>query len=168
MTEATNGGLVVEEVLVNDHTCVTCNEVFTLSVDHEQWFLNKGLMVPTHCPVCIRTKKEIDISSIQTNELIEKLSENVHAAWLKEKEKQGFHAPVICEGFEHRSYMKSSDQAKERFYTAGLTPELYKWCDKCHTDMYPYDSLSENIKEYDRVTVRTVLEALHSLGKRLV
>ena len=58
MTEVTNVNLIGEEVLVNEHTCVTCNVVFNLSVDHEQWFLNKCLKVPTHCPVCIRTKKE--------------------------------------------------------------------------------------------------------------
>lgn len=65
MTETTNGNSVVEEVLVNDHTCVTCNVVFNLSVDHEQWFLNKGLKVPTHCPACIRCKKEHKI--VQSN-----------------------------------------------------------------------------------------------------
>lgn len=30
-----------------------------------------------------------------------------------------------------------------------------------HPDMIPYENLEENIKEYDRVTVRTVLLALN-------
>lgn len=33
-----------------------------------------------------------------------------------------------------------------------------------HPDMIPYNDLAENIKEYDRVTVRTVLLALNKQG----
>lgn len=33
-----------------------------------------------------------------------------------------------------------------------------------HPDMIPYCDLADNIKEYDRVTVRTVLEALNKQG----
>ena len=42
------------------------------------------------------------------------------------------------------------------------------YCDHCHTDMYPYDELPENIKEYDRVTVRAVLQAMDELGIKLL
>ena len=38
-----------------------------------------------------------------------------------------------------------------------------KHCDKCHPDMYAYHHLPENIKEYDRVTVRAVLDAIEAL-----
>lgn len=33
-----------------------------------------------------------------------------------------------------------------------------------HADMIPYNDLAENIKEYDRATVRTVLLALNKQG----
>jgi len=39
-----------------------------------------------------------------------------------------------------------------------------KVCDKCHPDMYPYEELSEEVKEYDRVTVRAVLAAQTKLA----
>ncbi len=77
---------------------------------------------------------------------IEFLSEQVHDAWWAEKAKQGFHAPMSC---PRRAPMQ-------------LNPFITH-CDRCHTDMYPYEELPENIKEYDRVTVRTVLEAIRKL-----
>ena len=42
-------------------------------------------------------------------------------------------------------------------------PKFHKFCGKCHTDMYPYSELPENIKDYDRVTVETVLKAISEL-----
>jgi|GEM_PF-5197606 len=71
---------------------------------------------------------------------IEELSEQVHNAWMDEKRKQGFHSPQECKNY------------------GGIV--FKKWCDRCHTDLYPYASLPENIKEYDRVTVRSVLNAI--------
>ena len=62
---------------------------------------------------------------------------------MSEKKKQGFHAPLECE-----KYVQEVDN------------KFTKVCEKCHTDMYPYDELPENIKEYDRVTVRSVLNAI--------
>ena len=80
--------------------------------------------------------------------LIEKLSEEVHNAWMKEKIEQGFHAPNDCPALQD-----------------GDTYQKFKrYCEKCHTDLYPYPELPENIKEYDRVTVRAVLDALTKLG----
>ncbi len=85
------------------------------------------------------------------SQILEIISEAVHDAWWEEKKKQGFHAPVHCPNV---------------IVSVGLTEGEYKEmlfterCDKCHTDMYPYSDLPENIKEYDRVTVRTVLKAL--------
>jgi len=78
---------------------------------------------------------------MDTKDLIEKLSERVHDAWAREKDVQGFHSPS--------------------YHEDGYT------CSKCHSDMVPYEWLEDNIKEYDRVTVRTVLQALDELGVKL-
>lgn len=90
------------------------------------------------------------------------LAEKVHDAWWEEKKQQGFHSPNDCPSSNHESFKNASDHNKERleyFYN----PKFYKWCDKCHTDMYPYDELAENIKDYDRVTVDTVIKAIEQL-----
>lgn len=47
-------------------------------------------------------------------------------------------------------------------YGNGIKFQVF--CDKCHTDLYPYTELPEHIKEYDRVTVRRVLQALGELA----
>jgi len=73
--------------------------------------------------------------------LVERLSEKVHDAWMREKDVQGFHA---------LSYHEDGSI-----------------CSKCHSDMIPYEWLEENTKEYDRVTVRIVLQALEDLGIKL-
>ena len=91
---------------------------------------------------------------------IEMIAEGVHDAWWEEKEKQGFHSPKECKSKNKESYINSSQQGKDRFLDTGLNPKLYRWCNKCHTDMYPYDELSEGIKEYDRVTAKAVLITL--------
>jgi len=83
----------------------------------------------------------MDINYLKGN--LEFLSEQVHNAWWDEKKKQGFHAPLEC--------------------INGRGEKFIKHCNKYHTDMYPYDELSENIKEYDRVTVITVLNAIEKL-----
>lgn len=87
-----------------------------------------------------------------TTELIEQLSEKVHDAWWEEKRKQGFHAPLEC----------------PRRAPTNQYGKFEAVCDRCHTDMYPYKELPENIKEYDRVTVRAVLQAIDELGIKLV
>ena len=82
----------------------------------------------------------IEIEIKQTKEdmeerkLIELLSEKVHNAWMKEKEAQGF------------SYGKDYDKEKKK-----------------HPDMLPYNELKEEVKEYDRATVRAVLQAQKEL-----
>jgi hypothetical protein len=43
--------------------------------------------------------------------------------------------------------------------------KFVKKCEKCHTDLYPYSELPENIKEYDRVTVRAVLHAIEKVSE---
>lgn len=96
--------------------------------------------------------------------LIEKIAEEVHNAWLDEKQCQGFHSPSNCESENHRSYIIAHWRDQERLPT---DPKFHKWCEKCHTDMYPYCELSENVKEYDRVTVKAVLEALSKVWSKV-
>ena len=85
----------------------------------------------------------IEIEIKQTKEdmeerkLIELLSEKVHNAWMKEKEAQGF------------SYGKDYDKEKKK-----------------HPDMLPYNELKEEVKEYDRATVRAVLQAQKELQSK--
>lgn len=89
---------------------------------------------------------------MDNNELIEQLSEQVHNAWWEEKKKQGFHAPLDC-----------SDYVYDERHGVEVN-KFSKHCHKCHTDMYPYNELPEDIKDCDRVTVKTVLNALEELG----
>lgn len=100
------------------------------------------------------------INNLEEN--VEFLSEKVHEAWQKEKVSQGFHAPNECKSRNHEHYLSSNWRERERFDNYH-NPKFYKWCDKCHTDLYPYNELPENIKEYDRVTVRTVLNAIKEI-----
>ena len=72
---------------------------------------------------------------MEEKKLIELLSEKVHNAWMKEKEAQGF------------SY--GEEYSKE---------------EKKHPDMLPYNELKEEVKEYDRATVKAVLQAQKELS----
>lgn len=81
------------------------------------------------------------------DEYIEKIAEKVHDSWYREKEIQGFHSPSSCPRFPKRFNQHSIFE---------------KQCTRCHPDMYPYHCLPEHVKEYDRVTVRTVLDAVIS------
>ena len=104
--------------------------------------------------MCIKTEYQEFIESVvdevkqHDNQIVELISEEVHNAWMNEKRKQGFHSPDDCQSKNHESLTDLNN------------PKFYKWCDKCHTDLYPYSELPENIKEYDRVTVRAVIEAM--------
>lgn len=93
---------------------------------------------------------------------IEKIAEEVHNAWMEEKLSQGFHSPNDCQSSNHESFKKTDWRNQERLTDLHNT-KFYKWCDKCHTDLYPYEELAENIKEYDRVTVRAVISAIEKL-----
>jgi len=79
----------------------------------------------------------------------EEIAAKVHDAWWETKKAAGFHAPVDCPKIKSLGFYK--------------TPERFKFCDLCHPDMYPYDSLPEDIKDYDRVTVDTVLKAISEI-----
>lgn len=96
------------------------------------------------------------------NNKIELLSEEVHNAWMKEKIDQGFHSPDECISKNHQSFMGADYKHQQRLEDL-QNPKFFKWCDHCHADMYPYSELPENIKEYDRVTVRTVLSAIEKI-----
>ena len=74
----------------------------------------------------------------QLKAMMELIAAKVHDAWWEGKKKNGYHAPDDC-------------------------PTVS--CDRCHADMVPYNMLSDKIKEYDRVTVRTVLKAIEDLEK---
>ena len=103
---------------------------------------------------------KMNIKKLEDN--LEFISEKVHDSWQEEKLNQGFHAPLSCESSNRKGYLSAHQSHKERF-DEQINEKFYKWCDKCHIDLYPYQQLSENVKEYDRVTVRTVLNAIKEL-----
>ena len=76
---------------------------------------------------------------------IEFAADKVHNAWMDEMIYQGFHPPENC----------------PTYFKGCLFNKFQKRCEKCHTDLYPYSELPENIKDYDRVTVIAVLNAIN-------
>ena len=99
-------------------------------------------LLPNNCyPIGKDNLVEIEIKQnkedMEEKKLIELLSEKVHNAWMKEKEAQGF------------SYGKDYDKENKK-----------------HPDMLPYNELKEEVKEYDRATVRAVLQAQKELQSK--
>jgi hypothetical protein len=45
------------EQKMNEHTCTDCQEVFQMSEQHEKWFTDKQLLIPTRCPKCVAKRK---------------------------------------------------------------------------------------------------------------
>jgi len=90
---------------------------------------------------------------MEPGKYIEQLSEAVHNSWMKEKLDQGFHAPNDC----------PTNGMAQQYSNLQKFGKFDKHCDKCHIDLYPYVELPENIKEYSRVTVKTVLDAINLL-----
>lgn len=90
---------------------------------------------------------------------IEIVAAKVHDAWWREKKKQGFHSPVHCGN-------RPETPQDFQLHPEGFPNEIkfQQYCERCHTDMYHYEELPEQIKEYDRVTVRAVYAALKQLG----
>jgi hypothetical protein len=81
------------------------------------------------------------------------LAERSHIGWMREKQAQGF-----------------ADHAWPADWREGV-----KHAETCptplaqhHADMLPYADLGESVKEYDRVTVRGVLDGISEAGYRLV
>jgi hypothetical protein len=82
--------------------------------------------------------------------LVEQLSDKVHQAWAAKKQRRGF--------ADHPKF--NSDICNQT--------HCEKPPEKHHTDMLPYADLAENVKEYDRATVRAVLDAIHQAGYLIV
>jgi hypothetical protein len=95
---------------------------------------------------------------------IEEVSKLVHDAWWKEKKRQGFHAPMDCESDAHKKYESLSSSEKIAEFGEAFDEKRHKWCNKCHPNMYPYEELTEDEKELDRATVRSVYDAISSLS----
>jgi len=99
----------------------------------------------------------IDLKALKDNK--EAIAAKVHDAWWDEKENQGFHSPINCFSIDaevaHNIVEISSGEHQ--------FPKFRKFCDKCHTDMYPYPDLPEHVKDYDRVTVDAVIKAIEDL-----
>lgn len=110
-------------------------------------------------------KEEAKTVEGKTAEDVEEIASKVHDAWWEEKKSNGFHSPNDCQSKNKESYSKSSWQNQDRFDTH-FDSKTYKWCDKCHPDMYPYNELTENAKEYDRTTVTTVLKAMQAYSSQ--
>jgi len=86
----------------------------------------------------------------------EQIAAEVHNAWWDEKKRQGFHPPVDC--MSQSAKDAHTQDIKSLGYNAFM--KFYKYCDKCHPDMCPYKDLPEEIKDYDRVTVQVVIDAI--------
>lgn len=84
-------------------------------------------------------------------DLIEQLAEQVHISWMTEKQAQGFADHVWAAVSARPDWCA----AKPHAVTPCLLPR-----ERHHADMLPYADLAENVKEYDRATVRAVLHAL--------
>jgi len=95
----------------------------------------------------------MDIHTLRQDENFEVLAAKVHNGWWREKRRQGFHAPWEC---------TISVSAVVADYELE-NPKFIRRCESCHADMYPYGDLSEGKKEYDRATVRVVLDAIEEL-----
>jgi malate/lactate dehydrogenase len=85
-------------------------------------------------------------------DILELVAEDVHTEWANEKQRQGYadHTLGTCLGL--------FDRDNPCQYTVG----------QHHTDMLPYASLPEPIKEYDRVTAKTVIDSLKNRGYLII
>lgn len=100
----------------------------------------------------------IDVKAIKENK--EAIAAKVHDAWWMGKIKQGFHPPSnCCSDSATRAW-----EEDERSLGHNEFPKFHKFCNKCHTDMYPYQDLPEHVKDYDRVTVDAVIKAIEELN----
>ena len=91
---------------------------------------------------------------------IEIVSEMVHDAWRRQKERQGFHAPIACPSESHQDYLNAKKSGNN--FDPSIDERKMRWCPMCHPNIYPYGELSEAEKELDRATVRAVYEAIGS------
>lgn len=96
-----------------------------------------------------------DVKEEGMEQLIEILAERSHIGWMQEKQRQGF--------ADHVWQWRQGAGAR-----GACRPECQIDPDKHHTDMLPYADLPEHVKEYDRVTVRGVLEGIENAGYLVV
>lgn len=98
-----------------------------------------------------------------TPEQFERIAEQVHRSWMDEKVRQGF--------ADHRFTGQVLIDNGQRL---GVHPEFcgVPGCKKMmsdhHEDMRPYADLTENVKDYDRATVRAVLAGIEAAGLTIV
>src|SRR4051812_16939877 len=88
-----------------------------------------------------------EMRGAQMDDLLEALAERSHIGWMEEKQRQGY-----------ADHVRSIDANGIGCCTN----------EKHHPDMLPYAELPEHIKEYDRVTVRGVLDGIEAAGYRVV
>jgi hypothetical protein len=92
-------------------------------------------------------------------ETFERIAEHVHIGWMQEKQRQGFadhvyHPVTTVNLFVDRCGIHGCLMPNE--------PNRH------HDDMLPYADLAENVKEYDRATVRAVLAGIDAAGLKIV
>lgn len=84
-----------------------------------------------------------ELHRMEQPEFVERLARRVHESWMAEKQRQGY-----------------ADHA----HNGVLWPPSEACCelpiDRHHSGMRPYDRLPDHTKDYDRATVRAVLNAL--------
>lgn len=94
----------------------------------------------------------------------ERLSERVHIGWMQEKQRQGFADHV----WVYDITLMGDPRAGDCFTFSEDGRRCRVSPDKHHADMLPYVDLAEHVKEYDRATVRAVLDAMDHEGITLV
>jgi hypothetical protein len=94
-----------------------------------------------------------------TPEQFERIAEQVHIGWMLEKQRQGF---------ADHAWKPQMSLKRETGWCAAYSGDCNKGRDKHHADMLPYAELAENIKEYDRATVRAVFAGIEKAGLQVV
>lgn len=92
------------------------------------------------------------------SDLIERLSDRAHQAWVAEKLQQNFADHAWSADVKHTITGVQDGVMLLRAVCQVDGCEIPK--EKHHPDMRPYADLPDHVKEYDRVTVRAVLDAL--------
>lgn len=94
-----------------------------------------------------------------TDEQFEQIAEQVHIGWMLEKRRQGFADHV---------WQSDGGRGDDRGCSVCCTKRDYFISRaKHHPDMLPYADLAENIKKYNRGTVRAVLAGIEAIGLRV-
>lgn len=97
---------------------------------------------------------------------LEKIAAAVHRSWTDEKVRQGFADHVLDPKPTAETFTGSDGGLFIGTVTSCARCPLYQ--DKHHADMLPYADLAENVREYDRATVRAVLAGIEAAGLMVV